>query len=106
MELSFYVVWNIFVTLVIAPLFYSIRKNENEAKRIDILMNKTREEIARDYVTRSAHNVEYSRLMDKIDKLDAPPASSFIQPRVEEIVSPISRGRTRQLPQPGLFNLV
>jgi hypothetical protein len=34
-----------------------------------------------------------------------PPASSFIQPRVEEIVSPISRGRTRQLPQPGLFNL-
>jgi len=51
MELSFYVVWNIFVTLVIAPLFYSIRKNENEAKRIDILVNKTREEIARDYVT-------------------------------------------------------
>jgi len=50
MELSFYVVWNIFVTLVIAPLFYSIRKNENEAKRIDILVNKTREEIARDYV--------------------------------------------------------
>ena len=34
-------------------------------------MNKTREEIARDYVTRQAHNVEYSRLMDKIDKLDA-----------------------------------
>ena len=34
-----------------------------------------------------------------------PPASSFIQPRVEEIVSPISRGRTKQLPQLGLFNL-
>jgi len=34
-----------------------------------------------------------------------PPASSFIQPRVEEIVSPISRGRTRQQ-QPGLFSLV
>jgi hypothetical protein len=34
-------------------------------------VNKTREEIARDYVTRQAHNVEYSRLMDKIDKLDA-----------------------------------
>ena len=27
-------------------------------------------------------------------------------PGVEEIVSPISRGRTRQLPQPGLFSLV
>ena len=27
-------------------------------------------------------------------------------PSVEEIISPISRGRTRQLPQPGLFSLV
>ena len=35
------------------------------------LCTKTREEVARDYVTRNAHNVEYSRLMDKIDKLDA-----------------------------------
>ena len=71
MELSFYVVWNIFVTLVIAPLYYSIRKNETEARRIDILVNKTREEIAKDYMTRHNHNLEYSRLMDKIDKLDA-----------------------------------
>jgi hypothetical protein len=29
-----------------------------------------------------------------------------VVPSVEEIISPISRGRTRQLPQPGLFNLV
>ena len=71
MELSFYVVWNIFVTLVLAPLFYSIRKNENEAKRIDILVNKTREEIARDYLTRNEHTIEFQRLIDKIDKLDA-----------------------------------
>ena len=28
-----------------------------------------------------------------------------IIPGVEEIVSPLSRGRTSQLPQPGLFNL-
>jgi hypothetical protein len=35
------------------------------------LINKTREEIAKDYMTRHNHNLEYSRLMDKIDKLDA-----------------------------------
>jgi hypothetical protein len=33
------------------------------------------------------------------------PASSFIQPRVEDIISPIRTGSTRRLPQPGLFNL-
>ena len=70
MELSFYVVWNIFVTLVIAPLFYSIRKNENEAKRIDILVNKTREEIARDYVTKSESRAVMRDLLDRLDKLD------------------------------------
>ena len=70
MELSFYVVWNIFVTLVIAPLFYSIRKNENEAKRIDILVNKTREEIARDYVTKNESRAVMKDLVDRLDKLD------------------------------------
>ena len=35
-----------------------------------------------------------------------PPASSFIQPRVEEIVSPIRSGGKRSFQQPGLFNLV
>ena len=71
MELSSYLIWNVFITLVLAPILYNIRQNSQENKRIDILLNKTREEIARDYVTRQAHNVEYSRLMDKIDKLDA-----------------------------------
>ena len=33
------------------------------------------------------------------------PASSVIQPRVEDIIAPIRTGSTRRLPQPGLFNL-
>ncbi len=45
--------------------------------------------------------------MPIIPRFEEPrPIPSFIQPSVEEIVSPISRGRTRQLPQPGLFSLV
>ncbi|GAF99036.1 unnamed protein product, partial [marine sediment metagenome] len=47
-----YFFWNIFLTLVVAPIIFGIRKNETEAKRIDILLNKTREEIAKDYVTK------------------------------------------------------
>jgi hypothetical protein len=45
--------------------------------------------------------------MPIIPRFEEPrPIPNFIQPSVEEIVSPISRGRTRQLPQPGLFSLV
>lgn len=34
-----------------------------------------------------------------------PPASSFIQPKVEEIIAPIRSGSPRSFQQPGLFNL-
>ena len=52
MELSSYIIWNAVITLVLAPILYNIRQNTNEAKRLDILLNKTREEIAREYVTK------------------------------------------------------
>ena len=70
MELSFYVVWNIFVTLVIAPLFYSIRKNENESKRIDILVNKTREEMAKEYVTKTDSSYVMNQIVARFDRIE------------------------------------
>jgi hypothetical protein len=42
----------------------------SEQKRLDILVNKTREEIARDYVTRDQMEVEFQKIMDAIDRLD------------------------------------
>ena len=62
---------NLGLTTAIGGLGWWIKAQHAELGRVQILLNKTREEIARDYVTRQAHNVEYSRLMDKIDKLDA-----------------------------------
>ena len=52
-------------------MVYQIRKNESELKRQDILLNKTREEIAKEYVTKSSFNLEFERVLDKLDKLDA-----------------------------------
>jgi len=69
MEITSYLVWNVIITLVIAPLIFGIRKNEAEAKRIDILLNKTREEIARDYVTKQEVKEDMTALMDRLEKL-------------------------------------
>lgn len=71
MELSWYIIWNVLITFVIFPIWTAIRKNEAEIQRQNILLNKTREEVARDYVTRTSFNVEFERLIDKLDKLDA-----------------------------------
>ena len=69
MELTPYLFWNIFITLVLAPVLYSIRQNASEAKRIDILLNKTREEMAKDYVTKNELKDDMGILMDRIDKI-------------------------------------
>jgi archaellum component FlaC len=70
MELSTYLVWNVFITLILAPLLFSIRKNETELKRLDILLNKTREEIPTKYVTKEDQENDISRLFERLDKLD------------------------------------
>ena len=69
MELSAYIIWNIFITLVLAPIWFQIRQNSGELRRHDILLNKTREEIAKNYVTKEELRNDMSILMDRIDKI-------------------------------------
>ena len=76
MEVTSYLIWNVILSLIIAPIFYSIRQNTAENKRIDILINKTREEMAKNYVTKNdlAEDIDrvisnLNRLETKIDKL-------------------------------------
>ena len=63
------VLWNIILTIVL-PLGLLVRSILGEQKRLDILINKTREEIAKDYVTRESMEATFERLMDSIDKID------------------------------------
>jgi peptidoglycan hydrolase CwlO-like protein len=70
MELSTYIIWNVFITLVLAPIFYSIRANTSENKRLDILLNKTREELAGQYVTKTELANDIDRILECIGKLE------------------------------------
>ncbi len=55
--------------MVLAPVLYSIKNNTSEAKRIDILLNKTREEMAKDYVTKTELKEDFNLLIDRLEKL-------------------------------------
>jgi len=70
MELSPYIMWNILLTLVVAPLLYTIRGNTSENRRLDILLNKTREEMARDYVTKTELEGDMERVFTLLDKIE------------------------------------
>ena len=69
MELTPYLFWNIFITLVLAPLLYGIRANSAELKRQDILLNKTREEIAKHYVTKPEVKSEMDLILERFEKV-------------------------------------
>jgi hypothetical protein len=69
MELSAYIIWNVFITLVLAPIWFQIRQNSAELRRQDILLNKTREGIAKDYVTKLELKDDFNLLMERMEKL-------------------------------------
>ena len=62
--------WNIIVTFILAPVVYSIRQNFVELKRIDVLLNKTREEVAKSYVTKDEMESNMDRVMRTLSKLE------------------------------------
>jgi hypothetical protein len=46
-----------------------LREKAAELQRITILLNRTREEIAKEYVTKNEVHVDINRVLDRIDKL-------------------------------------
>ena len=61
-------VWNIILSGIVAVLGFMVKGKFDELGRLGILLNKTREEIARDHVTRAEVNQTLDKLADRIDK--------------------------------------
>ena len=72
MEINPVIFWNVILTLVIAPALWSFRSLLLEVKRLQILINRTREEYAtREELRDDMKNVidGLHRVEDKIDKV-------------------------------------
>ena len=57
-------IWSAGLSLIMAVLWFFIREKFEDVKRVERLLNITREEIARDYTT----NSEVQRITDHIDQ--------------------------------------
>ena len=68
--LDAHIIWNLLLTVILTPLGFLIRSLLSEQKRLDILVNKTREEIAKEYVTRDQIELDFNRLMGTIERID------------------------------------
>ena len=61
---SFNVAWSAGLTMATTVIGFLLKEKFSELNRVSILLNKTREEIARDYIT----NAEVQRITDHIDQ--------------------------------------
>jgi len=61
-------VWNILLSAVVAVMGFLFKGKIDELDRLGILLNKTREEIAREHVTRSEMTTLVDKLGDRFDK--------------------------------------
>ena len=64
------IVWNVILSFTSALILFWIKLATDEQKRIQILLNKTREEIAKEYVTRADMHGDINRVLNRLDKLD------------------------------------
>lgn len=69
--------WNAGLTVLIAILGWGIKTKEQELKdtkdelnRITILLNRTREEVAKEYVTKVDVHHDINRVLDRLDRLE------------------------------------
>ena len=67
-------VWNVLLTTFVGLLSWNLKEKSAELNRLNILLNRTREEIARDNVTQAevdkivSHlDTQFVRLNDKLD---------------------------------------
>ena len=62
--------WNVLLTTFIALLGWNLVEKSKELQRLNILLNRTREEIARDNVTQAEVDKVVAHIDNRFDKLN------------------------------------
>jgi hypothetical protein len=62
--------WNLGLTAALGFVSWVLRGYAEEIKRLQILLNRTREEVAKDYVTKTDVQSSMNMLITRIDNLD------------------------------------
>ena len=63
-------IWNTLLTVFIGLVGWVLKEKSVEIARLGILLNKTREEVAKEYVTKVEVHADINRVLDRLDRLD------------------------------------
>ena len=62
--------WNVALSFISALILMWVKATVDEMKRIQILLNRTREEIAKEYITKNDVHSDINRVIQRLDRLD------------------------------------
>jgi hypothetical protein len=62
--------WNVALSFISALILMWIKSTVDELKRVQILLNRTREEIAKEYITKTDVHSDINRVLARLDRLD------------------------------------
>jgi hypothetical protein len=60
-------IWNIVLTGLVGVMGFVIKEKFAEINRLGILLNKTREEVARDHITRAEVRADMAKIVEHVD---------------------------------------
>jgi hypothetical protein len=63
-------IWNIVLSAGVGMLGWVLKDKSDELARVTILLNRTREEVAKEYVTKVEVHADINRVLDRLDRLD------------------------------------
>ena len=63
--------WNVVLSFASGLILWIVKTQWEELKRVQILLNRTREEVAKEYVTKVEVHSDINRVLDRLDRLDA-----------------------------------
>jgi len=62
--------WSAVLTAALGLTGWILRSAYAEVQRIQILLNRTREEMAKEYITKAEVHHDINRVLDRLDRLD------------------------------------
>ena len=62
--------WSAALSAVMALIGWVLKNHTDEVQRLQILLNRTREEMAKEYVTKAEVHADINRIIARIDNLD------------------------------------
>lgn len=61
-------IWNVVLTAFVGVMAFMLKGKFDELDRLGILLNRTREEVAREHITRAEVRGDMEKLMERLDQ--------------------------------------